>query len=84
MNKIFQVSTVKALEAGYLKPIINVEELLCHGDTGIGMFENADGEMVIEVNGEKIERESGEYTFIMPDEDVEINAWIDTSGYPGA
>jgi len=44
----------------------------------------ADGEMVIEVNGEKIERESGEYTFIMPDEDVEINAWIDTSGYPGA
>ncbi|HCM92106.1 MAG TPA: alpha-acetolactate decarboxylase [Lachnospiraceae bacterium] len=47
MNKIFQVSTVKALEAGYLKPIINVEELLCHGDTGIGMFENADGEMVI-------------------------------------
>ncbi len=47
MNKIFQVSTVKALEAGYLKPMIGVEDLLCHGDTGVGMFENADGEMVI-------------------------------------
>ena len=46
--------------------------------------EVADGRMVIEVNGQEIEGRDGEYAFIMPDEDVEVNAWIDTSGFPGA
>ena len=46
----------------------------------------ADGEVKLEVNGSDIGswQEWGTYTFIMPDEDVELNGWISTAGYPGA
>ena len=45
-----------------------------------------DGEVRIEVNGSDIGtwEEWGTYTFTMPDEDVELNGWIRTEGYPGA
>ena len=46
-NKIYQVSTLQALALGYTRPVATVEELLEHGDTGLGTFENVDGEMII-------------------------------------
>lgn len=46
-NKIYQVSTLQALALGYTKPVVTVKELLNNGDTGLGTFENVDGEMII-------------------------------------
>ena len=44
---MYQVSTVQALAMGYTRAVITVEELLRHGDTGLGTFENVDGEMIV-------------------------------------
>lgn len=44
---MYQVSTLQALMLGYSRPVITVEELLKHGDTGLGTFENVDGEMIV-------------------------------------
>lgn len=46
-NKIYQVSTLQALALGYTRPVVTVQELLEHGDTGLGTFESVDGEMII-------------------------------------
>ena len=43
---MYQVSTLQALAMGYNKAVITVEELLRHGDTGLGTFEGVDGEMI--------------------------------------
>lgn len=47
MGKYYQVSTLQALALGFSKPVITVEELLGHGDLGLGTFEDVDGEMII-------------------------------------
>lgn len=46
-NKIYQVSTLQALALGYTRPVVTVQKLLEHGDTGLGTFENVDGEMIV-------------------------------------
>ncbi len=46
-NKMYQVSTLQALALGYSRAVINVEELLQEGDTGLGTFEDVNGEMII-------------------------------------
>lgn len=46
-NKIYQVSTLQALALGYSRSVVKVEEFLEHGDTGLGTFENVDGEMIV-------------------------------------
>ena len=46
-NRIYQVSTLQALALGYTRPVVNAEEFLKHGDTGLGTFENVDGEMIV-------------------------------------
>ena len=46
-NKIYQASTLQALALGYTRPVITVRELLQYGDTGLGTFENVDGEMIV-------------------------------------
>ena len=45
--KMFQVSTLQALMLGYSRPVIPVSELLSHGNTGLGTFEDVDGEMIV-------------------------------------
>lgn len=45
--KMFQVSTLQALMLGYTKSVITVEELLKHGDIGLGTFEDVNGEMIV-------------------------------------
>lgn len=46
-GKYYQVSTLQALALGFSKPVITVEELLMHGDLGLGTFEDVDGEMIV-------------------------------------
>ena len=46
-NKMYQVSTLQALALGYSKAVITVEELLREGDTGLGTFEDVNGEMIL-------------------------------------
>jgi len=46
-DKMFQVSTLQALALGYSKTVITVGELLKHGDTGLGTFEDVNGEMLL-------------------------------------
>ena len=47
MGKFYQVSTLQALALGFSKSVITVEELIRHGDMGLGTFEDVDGEMII-------------------------------------
>ena len=46
-NKMFQVSTLQALVAGYTKSVITVHELEGLGSVGLGTFEGVDGEMIM-------------------------------------
>lgn len=45
--KYYQVSTLQALTLGFSKSVTTVGELLKHGDTGLGTFEDVDGEMIV-------------------------------------
>jgi acetolactate decarboxylase len=47
VHTLFQVSTSGALVAGVYSGAVSVENLLRHGDTGLGTFADLDGEMVI-------------------------------------
>ena len=47
LNVMYQVSTLQALSMGYTRTVIRVKELLGHGNTGLGTFENVDGEMIL-------------------------------------
>jgi len=44
---MYQVSTLQALAMGYNRAVTTVEELLKHGDSGLGTFEGVDGEMIV-------------------------------------
>ena len=46
-NKIYQVSTLHALVAGYTRGVITVQELESLGNVGLGTFEGVDGEMIL-------------------------------------
>ena len=46
-HTMYQVSTLQALALGYSRSVITVEELLKHGDTGLGTFEDVNGEMIL-------------------------------------
>ena len=44
---MYQVSTLQALAMGYSRGVVTVEELLEHGDIGLGTFEDVNGEMIV-------------------------------------
>ena len=46
-NIMYQVSTLQALILGYSRTVINVGELIQKGDTGLGTFEDVNGEMIV-------------------------------------
>ena len=46
-NKMYQVSTLQALALGYSRAVITAGELLKEGDTGLGTFEDVNGEMIV-------------------------------------
>ena len=45
--KMYQVSTLQALMLGYSRAVVSVNELLDHGDIGLGTFTDVDGEMIV-------------------------------------
>ena len=45
--KMYQVSTLQALALGYSKSVVSVDELLRHGNIGLGTFEDVNGEMIV-------------------------------------
>ena len=47
LNVMYQVSTLQALSMGYTRSVIRVKELLGHGNTGLGTFEDVNGEMIL-------------------------------------
>jgi acetolactate decarboxylase len=47
LHTLFQVSTSGALVAGIYQGAVSTEELLRHGNFGLGTFEGLDGEMVV-------------------------------------
>ena len=44
---MYQVSTLQALALGYSRAVITVNDLLQHGNTGLGTFEDVNGEMIV-------------------------------------
>ena len=46
-TKMFQVSTLQALALGYSRAVVNVGEIMRHGDIGLGTFEDVNGEMIV-------------------------------------
>jgi acetolactate decarboxylase len=47
MHTLFQVSTSRALVQGVYQEAVSSALLLCHGDFGLGTFDQLDGEMVV-------------------------------------
>lgn len=46
-NRMYQVSTLQALALGYSRAVVSAEELLREGNTGLGTFEDVNGEMIV-------------------------------------
>lgn len=46
-DELFQVSTIAALSAGSYDGLIDMDDLLDHGDFGLGTFDALDGEMIV-------------------------------------
>ena len=61
--KIYQISTLQALALGYTRAVATVEELLKHGDIGLGTFEDVNGEMIVVDGGCYRATEDGTATF---------------------
>ncbi|MBQ6782361.1 MAG: acetolactate decarboxylase [Treponema sp.] len=45
-TNMFQVSTLQSLALGYTRAVITVDELMKHGEAGLGTFEDVNGEMI--------------------------------------
>ena len=45
-TKFYQVSTLQALVLGYSRAVVTVGKLMEHGETGLGTFEDVNGEMI--------------------------------------
>ena len=44
---MYQISTLQALALGYTRSVVRTDELLSHGNTGLGTFEDVNGEMIV-------------------------------------
>ena len=73
-NKMYQVSTLQALALGYSRAVIRVEELLKEGNTGLGTFEDVNGEMIV-VDGHCYRADqSGNVSIVAPETGVPFAA----------
>ena len=74
VKKMFQVSTLQALVLGYSRAVIRTEELMCHGDIGLGTFEDVNGEMIV-VDGHCYRAdEKGNVTEAEPDNGIPFSS----------
>ncbi|MBR2547629.1 MAG: acetolactate decarboxylase [Eubacterium sp.] len=46
-STMYQVATLQSLMTGYTRAVITVDDLMKHGDTGLGTFEDVNGEMIV-------------------------------------
>ncbi len=46
-NKMYQISTLQALALGYSRAVTRAGDLLLEGDTGLGTYEDVNGEMIV-------------------------------------
>ena len=72
--KMYQVSTLQALMLGYSRAVISVEELLKHGDIGLGTFTDVDGEMIVLDGSCYRAVENGDVIVAEPDRGVPFSA----------
>ena len=73
-NKMYQVSTLQALALGYSRAVITVEELIREGDTGLGTFEDVNGEMIV-MDGQCYRADqTGHVTIVAPETGVPFAA----------
>ena len=80
MVKMYQVSTLQALMLGYSRSVVTVSELLKHGNTGLGTFEDVDGEMIV-IDGVCYRAtEYGKVEVARPDKGVPFSAVCNLSG----
>ena len=47
MDQMYQISTLQALLRGYFTGVTTAEELLRHGEIGLGTFQDVNGEMIV-------------------------------------
>ena len=74
MAKMYQVSTLQALMLGDTRSVVTVSELLEHGDTGLGTFEDVDGEMIVIDGACYRATEDGTVEVAEPDKGVPFSA----------
>ena len=71
---MYQVSTLQALALGYSRAVITVEELIREGDTGLGTFEDVNGEMIV-MDGQCYRADqAGHVTIVAPETGVPFAA----------
>ena len=73
-NKMYQVSTLQALALGYSRSVITAGELLQEGDTGLGTFEDVNGEMIVMDGNCYRADQDGNVTIVSPDMGVPFAA----------
>lgn len=73
-NKIYQVSTLQALALGYSRAVISAGELLKEGDTGLGTYEDVNGEMIVMDGHCYRADQSGNITEVAPETGVPFAA----------
>lgn len=73
-NKIYQVSTLQALALGYSRAVISAGDLLKEGDTGLGTFEDVNGEMIVMDGHCYRADQNGNVTMVAPETGVPFAA----------
>lgn len=69
-HSVYQVSVIEALMQGVMEGVISVEELLTHGDFGIGTFEGLGGELIV-LDGKAYDcADDGVVRHVSPDDEV--------------
>ena len=81
--KIYQISTLQALALGYTRAVTTVEELLKHGDIGLGTFEDVNGEMIVVDGGCYRATEDGTACEADPDMGVPFASVAKAGASPG-
>lgn len=71
---MYQVATLQALALGYSRAVVTVKELLEHGNTGLGTFEDVNGEMIVADGRCFRATEDGSVTEAAPDMGVPFSA----------
>lgn len=79
-NKMFQVSTLQALALGYSRAVLSAGDLLREGDTGLGTFEDVNGEMIVMTGKCYRADQNGNVTEVAPETGIPFASVAKLSG----